>query len=178
MTDASPAKLTGGGVPGGSPYNETIAAHEVDMWKNRAAQGLKIIPTVSTGWDNRPRINTWPWPWTNGSTTYVTDPTTAKLERPTADGLAFVRANPKAVETNMLMLSAWNEHDEGHWIEPGLHKYGRAEKLEAIKRAIDAQKRNDNGAVMRCLCGQAGWGRPLPLARRFAASTPTVLFQT
>jgi hypothetical protein len=26
----------------------------------------------------------------------------------------------------------------GHWIEPALEKYGGAEKLQAIKRAIDA----------------------------------------
>ena len=44
----------------------------------------------------------------------------------------------------MMILSAWNEHDEGHWIEPALAKYGGAEKLEAIKRAIDkAEARRD-----------------------------------
>jgi hypothetical protein len=45
--------------------------------------------------------------------------------------------NPDSVETNMMLLSAWNEHDEGHWIEPALEKYGGAEKLVAIKKAID-----------------------------------------
>ena len=38
----------------------------------------------------------------------------------------------------MLMLSAWNEHDEGHWIQPALAKYGGTEKLDAIKKAISA----------------------------------------
>ena len=41
------------------------------------------------------------------------------------------------------MLSAWNEHDEGHWIAPTLPKYGGTEKLEAIKRAIDRTGRNN-----------------------------------
>jgi hypothetical protein len=45
--------------------------------------------------------------------------------------------NPDSAETNMMLLSAWNEHDEGHWIEPALEKYGGAEKLVAIKKAID-----------------------------------------
>ena len=40
-------------------------------------------------------------------------------------------------EANMVLLSAWNEYDEGHWVAPVLDKYGGAEKLEAIKRAID-----------------------------------------
>lgn len=37
-----------------------------------------------------------------------------------------------------MMLSAWNEHDEGHWIQPALEKYGGTQKLDAIKKAIDA----------------------------------------
>ena len=37
----------------------------------------------------------------------------------------------------MMMLSAWNEHDEGHWIAPALAQYGGAEKLQAIKKAVD-----------------------------------------
>ncbi len=40
-----------------------------------------------------------------------------------------------------MLLSAWNEHDEGHWIAPALPKYGGAEKLEAVKRGIDGGMR-------------------------------------
>jgi hypothetical protein len=66
----------------------------------------------------------------------------AELEAHTTAGLEWVAANNGdggAAEANMLMLSAWNEHDEGHWIEPALDKYGGTEKLDAIKRAIDKQ---------------------------------------
>eukprot|EP01048_Picozoa_sp_COSAG05_P006845 COSAG05_NODE_463_length_9555_cov_35.796108_1_plen_60_part_00 len=35
---------------------------------------------------------------------------------------------------------AGNEYDEGHFIAPQLAKYGGAEKLEAIKKAIDTQE--------------------------------------
>ena len=48
-----------------------------------------------------------------------------------------VADHPTASEAGVVMLSAWNEHDEGHWIEPALDKYGGAEKLEAVKRGID-----------------------------------------
>ena len=65
----------------------------------------------------------------------------AELEAHTAAGLAFVAKNrAEATEANMLMLSAWNEHDEGHWIEPTLEKFGGAEKLEAVWRAIEKQQ--------------------------------------
>jgi hypothetical protein len=135
VIDAVSAYTFGAGKPGGEPYASAIAGPEAARWKSRAAAGKKTIPTVSAGWDNRPRINT--CPWGNGSFAYTTDPTMAELEAHTAAGLAFVKANPGTVETNTMLLSAWNEHDEGHWIEPTLEKYGGAEKLEAIKRAID-----------------------------------------
>ena len=74
-------------------------------------------------------------PW---SASYVKDPTMAELEAHVADGLKFVAANPSTAEANMVILSAWNEYDEGHYIAPVLEKYGGAQKLEAIKRAIDS----------------------------------------
>jgi hypothetical protein len=135
IIDAASAYNHGGGKVGGSPYVSTIAGPEAASWSARAVAGKKIIPTVSAGWDNRPRIND--CPWGNGSAAYTTDPTMAELEAHTAAGLAFVKANPSAAETNTMLLSAWNEHDEGHWIAPTIEKYGGAEKLEAIKRAID-----------------------------------------
>jgi hypothetical protein len=60
-----------------------------------------------------------------------------ELEDHVTDGLTFLQENPESAETNMMLLSAWNEHDEGHWIEPTLEKYGGTEKLVAIKKAID-----------------------------------------
>ena len=163
------------GKEGGAPYQTSIAQPEAKLWATTAAAGQKIIPTVSAGWDNRPRINT--CPWGNGrsvlslhifqilsiqcsplsltsspsrlpihlpssfSFSYTVDPTMAELEAHTAAGLAFVAKNrAEATEANMLMLSAWNEHDEGHWIEPTLEKFGGAEKLEAVRRAIEKQQ--------------------------------------
>ena len=121
-----------------------------------------MIPTVSAGWDPRPRHD-YPCPWGGaGSPSYIVDPTMAELEAHTgpshtrfvvamsgslnrtllrcwaaADGLEWVGSNRHSAEANAMILSAWNEHDEGHWIAPALEKYGGAEKLEAIKRAID-----------------------------------------
>ena len=49
------------GKEGGAPYQTSIAQPEAKLWATTAAAGQKIIPTVSAGWDNRPRINTCPW---------------------------------------------------------------------------------------------------------------------
>ena len=47
-----------------------------------------------------------------------------ELENFTLQGLNWVASHRSdAAEANVLMLSAWNEHDEGHWIEPALEAY-------------------------------------------------------
>lgn len=144
--DAVSAYVTGGGTMKGGSFQQYIAEPEASRWSGWAAAGKKVIPTVSAGWDNRPRAAAplgYPCPWGVASGAYVDDPTMAELENHTAAGLTWVQANPKAAETNMMMLSAWNEHDEGHWIAPTLPKYGGTAKLEAIKRAIDRTGRNN-----------------------------------
>jgi hypothetical protein len=134
--DARSAYATGGGGPNGGSYVDLIAKKEVDEWTSWAKSGDKVIPTVSAGWDPRPRKD-YPCPWMHPNGDYVTDPTMVELENHTADGLTWVKANPAAAEAGVVMLSAWNEHDEGHWISPALDKYGGKEKLEAVKRGID-----------------------------------------
>jgi hypothetical protein len=47
--------VTAGGAVGGSPYVSTIAKPEAQHWDAWKSQGLKVIPPVSAGWDNRPR---------------------------------------------------------------------------------------------------------------------------
>ena len=128
----------GSGTLSGAPYKTHLAQEEVKLWQQWDAKGTKFIPTVSAGADDRPRSE-YPMPWgpKYWGKAYVKDPTMQELEDHVSDGLRFVTEHPKTAETNMMLLSAWNEHDEGHWIEPALAKYGGAEKLEAIKRAID-----------------------------------------
>jgi len=138
--DAVSAYATGGGTKQGGGYQQYIANAEFTRWSGWASAGKKVIPTVSAGWDNRPRAAAplgYPCPWGVASGTYIDDPTMSELENHTLAGMEWVKANPAAAEANIMMLSAWNEHDEGHWIAPALPKYGGTEKLEAIKRAID-----------------------------------------
>jgi len=141
LIDAASAYGTGGGTPTGGAYEKYIAKPETAAWSTLAGKGRKVIPTVSAGWDNRPRANgTCDWCGNFSNPAYVIDPTMQELEDHTVEGLKWVQDNIKggsgAAETNTMLLSAWNEHDEGHWIEPALEKYGGAEKLKAISRAI------------------------------------------
>jgi len=128
----------GSGALNGSDYETHLAQKEVADWTARAKAGTKQVPTVSAGSDDRPRSE-YPMPWgpKYWGKSYVKDPTMPQLTSHVEDGLKFVAANRKSAETNMMILSAWNEYDEGHYIAPVLQKYGGAEKLQAIKKAID-----------------------------------------
>jgi len=140
VVDAVSAYTTTGGTQTGGAYEASIAKPESHDWDTWKSNGWKVIPTVSAGWDNRPRSNgTCPWCGENAHPRWTVDPTMQELEDHTAQGLKWVQDNSRAggaAETNMMLLSAWNEHDEGHWIEPALEQYGGSEKLQAISRAL------------------------------------------
>ena len=53
--------------------------------------------------------------------------------------------NPGSAKANAVILSAWNEHDEGHWICPSL-KDGTA-KLEAIKAGLSMKHDDEESTV-------------------------------
>ena len=71
-----------------------------------------------------------------GHTCYVQDPTLDELANHTKDAVKFALEHPKSVEVQAVIIGAWNENDEGHWIVPSLHD-GTA-KLEAVQRGVKA----------------------------------------
>ena len=64
----------------------------------------------------------------------VQDQTMAELTAKTRRVIEWVKATPAAAKANAVLLSAWNEHDEGHWICPSLRN--GTQKLEAILAAV------------------------------------------
>jgi hypothetical protein len=113
MIDAQSAYGGGHSAPNGSDFVTHLAEVEKEAWARRAEAGTKQIPTVSAGNDDRPRSE-YPMPWGPRfwSSSFVRDPTMAQLAAHVSDGLEFVREHPSSAEANMLLLSAWNEHDE------------------------------------------------------------------
>jgi len=50
-----------------------------------------------------------PWGPAHWADGWVKDPTMAQLEAHVSEGLEFVGTHPESAETNMMILSAWNE---------------------------------------------------------------------
>merc|ERR1711935_1113896 len=77
-----------------------------------------------------------------------------QLTAHTEAAVKFALDNPTTVESNAVIVGAWNENDEGHWIVPSL--YNGTQKLEAIQkgvrraRAKHAQREHDGKPTPTC----------------------------
>jgi hypothetical protein len=107
------------------------------------------IPTVTSGWDNRPR-------YYSGCSWYenieilrdawIQYPTAAELQKQTEDAIRFTQENPKAEDFKSILIYAWNEYDEGGYIAPTLFQLQdeannhRPVKLDAVNKAIQTAR--------------------------------------
>ena len=131
----------GANTPGKpATFQAGIGQPESEYWSQAKAAGLKLVPSVSAGWDPRPR-QFYGCPWCRGSCKgcYVTDPTMAELEAHTHAAYTFAAENPDTVEAESIIISAWNENDEGHWIMPSL--LNGTTKLQAVQRGLTNARR-------------------------------------
>lgn len=93
----------------------------------------KVIPWVTTGWDKRPRFDN-PVSWEecqNFNNEYISLPTMNELQNQLKSAINFANTNA----SDLILIYAWNEFDEGGFIEPTLNE-GKI-KLEALKEVID-----------------------------------------
>lgn len=113
----------------------SLSKQEREKWQEYLTIN-KVIPWVTTGWDKRPRFEN-PVSWENCQNfdqEYVKFPTMAELKAQVASAISFA----DEFASDLILIYAWNEFDEGGFIEPTL-KNGtiNLEKLEAIKEVID-----------------------------------------
>ena len=131
--DALGAYAVAGGTKSGAPFDK-LAAQTHAFWDAGKATGCQVVPIVTTGWDNRPRVEN-PPPWTTGSDNHHLPPTSKELAAHLTEVLEWTKANRAAAPANVVLVYAWNENDEGGWLCPTLKPDGvtiDASRLEAI----------------------------------------------
>ena len=110
-------------------------------WDEAKKNGRKVIPTVSAGFDRRPRVEN-PVPWegggkgspVEGGPLESSEVSAANIAANVASALEWNKRNPEAGEANAVIIYAWNEFDEGGWICPTLSE-GTA-RLDAIQAVL------------------------------------------
>lgn len=92
--------------------------------KKRLGYRLKNIPLLSVGWNPTPRIAR-PCPWVSyKDTEYCQLPDKAELKRAFQGLYDFIDENREACDTELAIVFAWNEFEEGGYLCPTLSRDG------------------------------------------------------
>jgi hypothetical protein len=150
--DAVSAYARGGSYSMTQPsYAEQCAMIRRDRWEKCRTLRLPCITFASAGWDTRPR-NERPVSWMR-EVPATPDPTPPAQQRPLIDSvtatpnelaahireaLEWTEANRDLNPANALIIYAWNEHDEGGWLQPTLGPDGRPneERIQALGKVL------------------------------------------
>ncbi|GEM_PF-847648 len=144
QADALSAYATHGdqGATGKSYANLTRQTEE--FWERYREKGRQVVPTVMTGWDRRPRIErpmSWEKEWQqpgDGMELYFDLPTNGELIHHFKQASDWLHDNSLEQHPKIMLVYAWNEHDEGGWLCPTLDESGgvNASRMQALKRVL------------------------------------------
>lgn len=130
-------------------FAELCDSVEKNYWQNALSAKVPYVPLVTTGWDKRPRKDN-PVSWERNhayhqQTVFPSRATPEEIASHLKRALNFVKTNPDICVANTIIIYAWNEHDEGGWLEPTWTTDGKPDtsRLDAIRKVL---KGNDNHA--------------------------------
>lgn len=112
-------------------------------WEEELKTGSSVVPTIMAGWDRRPRVEN-PMPWETSLPPqnidwYFKTPTPAQLAAHLKRAIHWTQDHASASPAQTVLVYAWNEHDEGGWINPTLSE-GNA-RLRAIRKVVKSTKK-------------------------------------
>ncbi len=119
---------------------ERNTRNERFKWDSFKETDFDVIPSITTGWDKRPRhiyANPWEYPHAASfATQWMEQGTPEEIADHMGDGMDFVEFNGSDYSFRSVIVYAWNENDEGGWINPTLFEMrdsGRPLRLDAIR---------------------------------------------
>ena len=113
------------------------------FWEKSAATGLPVAPICVTGWDRRTRVMN-PVSWESFHTQpgadqlYFRGGSPEEIAAHVGRGVSWFQKHPGKNGTELVLIYAWNELDEGGWLVPALPPpdgEGTA-RLEALRKVL------------------------------------------
>ena len=106
----------------GVPFAD-LTTYVEDFWKRSIDTGAKVVPPAMTGWDRRPRIeNPVFWEhnegWSADIERFYQAPKPVEIGNHVRKVVEWTRSHPTNAEAQVVIVYAWNEHDEGGWLCP------------------------------------------------------------
>ena len=99
--------------------DSSIEAYWASLGSSAAANGIQTVPIAATGWDTRPRKeNIVDWEAVGGKPyagldVYDVLPTPSQFTSELQDAVTYVDSNPTLVPSQVILIYAWDECDEG-----------------------------------------------------------------
>jgi hypothetical protein len=148
--DALSAYAVSDGKAKGAPFCE-LAAYAEQFWGRCEATGLPAVPLCMTGWDRRTRVMN-PVSWESFHTQkdaeqyYFKRGTPSEIAAHIGRGVSWFEKHPGKNGTELVLVYAWNELDEGGWLVPALpppdgEGAARLDALGKVLKAKDGVKR-------------------------------------
>ena len=152
--DAVSAYARGGSYSWEQPdYPEQCRLLRKGTWQRWRELSVPCITLASAGWDTRPRMErppSWikeinikavPAPTPFAEQKPLLDPVTAtpaELAAHIREAVAWTKENRDINPTNSVLIYAWNEHDEGGWLQPTLGSDGlpNEERIKALESVL------------------------------------------
>lgn len=118
---------------------DKLSKLEKSKWKEYRSIN-NVVPWITTGWDKRPRYDS-PVSWgkcEDFDKQFIKSPTLNEMKRALREAFMFAKEN----NNNLILIYAWNEFDEGGFIEPTLTSNGciNKNKLKSIKEVVEKMK--------------------------------------
>ena len=122
-----------------APYKKLTVQTQA-FWEECRATGSQVIPIFMAGWSPKPRLD-YPNIWSHfyPKDVYYSNATAKELSEHVHQGLTWLQNNKSSAIAQCALIYAWNEYDEGGWIDPTLY-YG-TDRLDELAKAIKAFKR-------------------------------------
>lgn len=151
--DAVSAYARGGSYSMKQPsYVEQCDLIRRDRWEKWRSLRIPCVTFASAGWDTRPR-NEHPPFWMKSEVKADPDPTPPEQQTPLVDSVTatpeelathireavqWTRANRDLNPSNTVVIYAWNEHDEGGWLQPTLGAKGlpNTDRIISLHKAL------------------------------------------
>jgi len=127
--DASTSYVQLTNDPGATPYSRLVECNR-QAW-DAAPTDLPYLPSVTSGWDGRPRAGSM-----EGYKTWYVGRTPEQLRDYVRSGLQWIAAHPDRVPPEpLLTIYAWNEVDEGGYLVPT--KAEGTTMIDALGEAVE-----------------------------------------
>ena len=145
--DALSAYAVSDGRAKGAPFS-ALAAYAEDFWARCESTGAPAVPICMAGWDYRPRVLN-PVSWESyqlkkdADQYYYTSGTPDELAAHIGRGVSWFKKHPGKHGTELVLVYAWNEIDEGGWLMPALPPPDGegAARLDALRKVLVAERK-------------------------------------